>query len=88
VTSSAAAPRALSGGLQQIIRVIIIIMPILFQYRNIRHLFGMYITKQAEQERYLIAQTKSPWCAQLFKSGLKKKTGVRVRKKEKKETAR
>ena len=31
-------------------------MPILFQYRNIRHLLGMYITKQAEQEIYLIAQ--------------------------------
>jgi len=30
-------------------------MPILFQYRNIRHLLGMYITKQAEQEIYLIA---------------------------------
>jgi len=33
-------------------------MPILFQYRNIRHLLGMYITKQAEQEIYLIAQKK------------------------------
>jgi len=30
--------------------VMIIIMPILFQSRNIRHLLGMYITKQAEQE--------------------------------------
>ena len=35
-------------------------MPILFQYRNIRHLLGMYITKQAEQEIYLIAQTQLP----------------------------
>ena len=25
-------------------------MPILFQYRNIRYLLGMYITKQAEQQ--------------------------------------
>src|SRR4029434_108281 len=31
-------------------------MPILFQYINIRHLLGMYITKQAEQEIYLISQ--------------------------------
>ena len=31
-------------------------MPILFQYRNIKHILGMYITKQAEQEIYLIAQ--------------------------------
>jgi len=31
-------------------------MPILFQSRTIRHLLGMYITKQAEQERCLIAQ--------------------------------
>ena len=31
-------------------------MPILFQYRNIRHFLGMYIAKQAEQEIYLIAQ--------------------------------
>ena len=37
-------------------------MPILFQYRNIRHLLGMYITKQAEQEIYLIAQKKLLWC--------------------------
>ena len=37
-------------------------MPILFQYRNIRHLLGMYITKQAEQEIYLIAQKKLRWC--------------------------
>ena len=29
-------------------------MPILFQYRNIRHILGMYITKQPEQEIYLI----------------------------------
>ena len=36
-------------------------MPILFQYRNIRHLLGMYITKQAEQEIYLIAQKKLGW---------------------------
>ena len=36
-------------------------MPILFQYRNIRHLLGMYITKQAEQEIYLIAQKKLLW---------------------------
>ena len=36
--------------------VIIIIMPILFQYRNIRHILGMYTTKQAEQVIYLIAQ--------------------------------
>src|SRR4029434_1792127 len=36
--------------------------PILFQYRNIRHLLGMYITKQAEQEIYLIAQKKLGWC--------------------------
>ena len=34
-------------------------MPKLFQYRNIRHLLGMYITKQAEHEIYLIAQKKS-----------------------------
>ena len=33
-------------------------MPILFQYRNIRHLLAMHITKQAEQEIYLIAQKK------------------------------
>jgi len=33
-------------------------MPILFQYRNIKHLLGMYITKQAEQEIYGIAQKK------------------------------
>ena len=33
--------------------------PILFQYINIRHLLGMYITKQAEQEIYLIAKKKS-----------------------------
>ena len=32
----------------------IIIMPILFQYRNIRHFLGMYITKQVEQEIYLL----------------------------------
>jgi len=31
-------------------------MPILFQSRNVRRLLGMYITKQAEQEIYLIAQ--------------------------------
>jgi len=37
-------------------------MPILFQDRNIRHILGMYITKQAEQERYLIAQKKLRWC--------------------------
>ena len=30
-------------------------MPILFQDINIRHFLGMYITKQAEQEMYLIA---------------------------------
>jgi len=30
-------------------------MPILFQSRNIRRLLDMYITKQAEQEIYLIA---------------------------------
>src|SRR4029434_10510982 len=34
-------------------------MPILFQYRNIRDLLGMYITKQAEQEIYLIKLKKS-----------------------------
>ena len=34
-------------------------MPILFQYRNIRHLLAMHITKQAEQEIYLIAQKKN-----------------------------
>ena len=33
-----------------------IIMPILFQYRLIRHFLGMYVTKHAEQEIYLIAQ--------------------------------
>ena len=33
-------------------------MPILFQYRNIKHLLAMHITKQAEQEIYLIAQKK------------------------------
>src|SRR4029434_6032527 len=37
-------------------------MLILFQYRNIRHRLGMYITKQAEQEIYLIAQKKLRWC--------------------------
>ena len=31
-------------------------MPILFQDRNIRHFLGTYITKQAVQEIYLIAQ--------------------------------
>jgi len=31
-------------------------MPILFQSRNIRRLLGMSVTKQAEQEIYLIAQ--------------------------------
>ena len=31
-------------------------MLISFQYINIRHILGMYITKQAEQEIYLIAQ--------------------------------
>jgi len=36
-------------------------MPILFQYRNIRHLLGMYVTKQAEQERGLIALNKLRW---------------------------
>ena len=30
-------------------------MAILFQYINIKHLLGMYITKQGEQEIYLIA---------------------------------
>jgi len=35
-------------------------MPILFQSRNIRHLLGMYFTKQAEQEIYLIAQPPPP----------------------------
>ena len=33
-------------------------MQILFQYRNIRHFLGTYITKQAEQEIYLIALVK------------------------------
>jgi len=37
-------------------------MTILFQYRNIRHLLGMYVTKQAEQEIYLIAR----WSSFLF----------------------
>ena len=31
-------------------------MPILIQFKNIGHFLGMYITKQAEQEIYLIAQ--------------------------------
>ena len=31
-------------------------MPILFHYRNITHILGMYITKQAEQQIYVIAQ--------------------------------
>ena len=46
-------------------------MPIFFQYRNIRHILGMYITKQAEQEIYLIAQESNdgapPTHAQLLK---------------------
>ena len=33
-----------------------IIMPMLFQYRNIRHFLGMNITKQAKQEIHVIAQ--------------------------------
>jgi len=49
-------------------------MPILFQYRNIRHLLGMYITKQAEQEIYLITQhpprrRRSPWVPFLSQGG-------------------
>ena len=42
-------------------------MPILFQYRNIRHDLGMYITKQAEQEMYLIAQGSTNTHTQLPK---------------------
>src|SRR4029434_9562262 len=34
----------------------------IISYRNIRHRLGMYITKQAEQEIYLIAQKKLRWC--------------------------
>ena len=37
-------------------------MPILFQNTNIRHLLCMHITKQAEQDTYLIAQNKLQWC--------------------------
>src|SRR4029434_7658837 len=47
-------------------------MPILFQYRNIRHLLGMYITKQAEQEIYLIVQKKLRWCPPKKKTQLPK----------------
>ena len=37
-------------------------MPILIPYRTIRHFLGMYITKQAEQEIYLIAQESNDGC--------------------------
>ena len=33
----------------------------IISYRNIRHRLGMYITKQAEQEIYLIARKKLRW---------------------------
>ena len=45
-------PQELVPYAQRVVRV----MGVAALYRNIRHRLGMYITKQAEQEIYLIAQ--------------------------------